>query len=61
MFRLIVTVKRGSASNLSPTWTAYPTVDAARAAAASLMRHERVARVMIVRDEVPPVFVEWSA
>ena len=27
----------------------------------SLMREERVTRVMIARDEVPLAFVEWSA
>jgi hypothetical protein len=61
MFRLIATVKRGSASNLSATWRAYPTLDAARAGARSLMTEERVTRVMIVRNEMPPAFVEWSA
>ena len=61
MFRLIATVKRGSASNLSATWPAYPTLDAARAGAKLLMREERVTRVMIVRDELPLAFVEWSA
>ena len=61
MFKLIAGVKRGSASNLPATWPVYPTLEAARAGATSLMRNERVARVMIVRDEVPPAFVEWSA
>jgi len=61
MFRLIATVKRGSASNLSATWPTYPNLDAARAGAKSLMREERVTRVMIVRNEVPLAFVEWSA
>jgi len=59
MFRLIVIVKRGSASNLPATWSVYPTLDAAREAGRSLMRNERVAHVMIVRNTVPPVFVEW--
>ena len=61
MFKLIATVKRGSASNLRATWPSYPTLDAARAGATSLMREERVTRVMIVRDEMPLAFVEWSA
>ena len=30
MFRLIVTVKRGVASDLSATWILYPTLEAAR-------------------------------
>jgi hypothetical protein len=61
MFRLIATVKRGSASGLSATWSTYPTMDAARVGAKGLLRDERVARVMIVRNEAPPAFVEWAA
>ena len=59
MFHLIATVKRGSASSLPGTWSRYPTVDAARVAAADLLREDRVQRVMIVRDEAPKGFVEW--
>lgn len=60
MFWLIATVKRGTASNLPEIWVAHPTLEAARAAAAILSRHERVTRVMIVRAGVPPTFVEWA-
>ena len=60
MFRLITTVRRGSACSLLPAWPSYPTIDAARVVAAALLREERVQRVMIVRDEVPPGFVEWQ-
>ena len=60
-FRLIITVKRGSAAEIPVTWIAYPTLEAARRAAESLERDERVGRVIIVRDAVPPVFVEWAA
>ena len=60
MFRLIATVKRGTASNLPEVWLSYPTLEAARTAAAALGRHERVARVMIVLATVPPTFVEWA-
>ena len=60
MFGLIVTVKRGTASNLPDVWVTYPTLEGARAAAAILSRHERVVRVMIVRAGVPPTFVEWA-
>ena len=59
MFRLIVTVRRGSASNLEAAWTTYATLEAERLAGAALLRHERVQRVIIARDEVPPAFVEW--
>lgn len=60
MFRLIATVKRGTASNLPEVWVVYPTLEAARAAAAILGRHERVTRVMIVSAGFPPTFVEWA-
>jgi hypothetical protein len=60
-FRLIITVKRGVSSDFAATWTRFPSVETARAAAASLARDERVAHIMIVRDEVPPHWVEWAA
>ena len=59
MFHLITVVRRGSASSLPGTWLRYPTVDAARAAAAVLLREERVQRVLIVRDDAPTAVVEW--
>jgi hypothetical protein len=59
MFHLITLVRRGSASSLPGTWPRYPTVDAARTAAAALLREERVQRVLIVRDDAPKGFVEW--
>lgn len=59
MFRLITTMRRGSAADLGPAWARYPTVEAARVGIAALLRDDRVLRVMIVRNEIPPVFVEW--
>ncbi len=59
MFRLVTTVKRGTASGLPGTWHRYETIEEARAAAAALLREERVLRVMIVLDELPMKFVEW--
>lgn len=59
MFRLVVSVRRGSASNLPGAWQRYPTLEEARTAAAALLRHERVTRIAIVRNEAPPAFVEW--
>jgi hypothetical protein len=59
MFHLIATVKRGSASSLPGTWLRYPTVDAAREAAAVLLREDRVQRVMIVSGGIRGRFVEW--
>ena len=59
MFRLIATVKRGTASDIEGIWVAYDTLDEARAAAGSLSRDERVGHIMIARDDVPATFVEW--
>jgi hypothetical protein len=59
MFRLIVSVRRGTASSLPGAWERHPTLEQARAAAAALLHHERVTRIAVVRDEVPPAFVEW--
>jgi putative N-acetylmannosamine-6-phosphate epimerase len=59
MFKLIITVRRGSASTLDAASTTYATIEAARLGGAAALRHERVQRVMIVRDEIPPAFVEW--
>ena len=60
-FRLIPAMKRGVAPNVPAVWTRYSTLEAARNAARALGRDERVQRVMIARDEVPPHFVEWAA
>jgi hypothetical protein len=58
-FRLVAGVKRGIGSDFDETWKSYPTVDAARIAGQALSRNERVAHVLIARDDVPPEFVEW--
>jgi hypothetical protein len=60
MFKLIATMRRGSAANLAPAWARYPTVEAARLGTAAVLRDDRVLRVMIVRNEIPPAFVEWA-
>jgi hypothetical protein len=59
MFRLVTTVKRGSASNLAGAWLPYTTIEDARTAAATLLREDSVQRVMIVLDTLPMAFVEW--
>jgi hypothetical protein len=59
MFRLVLSVRRGSASSVPDAWRSYPTLEQARAAAAVLLRHERVTRIAVVRNESPPAFVEW--
>ena len=57
MFRLIATVKRGTA-DFPQVVPAYATQELAPAVGQELMRHERVLRVMIVLNGVPPRFVE---
>jgi hypothetical protein len=59
MFRLVTTMRRGSASGMPQAWARYASIETARAGAAELLREERVLRVMIVRNEVPGAFVEW--
>ena len=59
MFRLVTTMRRGSASGLPQAWARYASIETARAGAAELLREERVLRVMIVRNAVPGSFVEW--
>jgi hypothetical protein len=59
MFRLVPTMRRGSASGLPAAWARYASVAAARAGAAELLREDRVLRVMVVRNEIPLAFVEW--
>jgi hypothetical protein len=46
-------------SDLSETWPPYRTLELARAKVRALLRHERVVRVAVVRNVVPPSFVEW--
>jgi hypothetical protein len=59
MFKLVTTMRRGSASGMPQAWARYGSVEAARAGAAELLREDRVLRVMVVRNEIPLAFVEW--
>ena len=59
MFKLIATMRRGTATELPAASARYPTIEAARAGTAVLLRDDRFLRVMIVRNEFPPAFVEW--
>lgn len=52
-------MRRGSASGIAAAWARYPTIAAARVGIATLFRDDRILRVMIVRNEIPPAFVEW--
>ena len=49
MFRLIPTMRRGSATALPQAATDYPSVEAARLGAVELLREDRILKVMIVR------------
>jgi len=60
MFKLITTMRRGSSCDLAAAWARYPTIDAARLGTVALLRDDRILRVMIVRNEIPPAFVEWA-
>jgi hypothetical protein len=59
MFRLIPTMRRGSATSLPQAWARYPSIEAARIGAAELLREDRILKVMIVRNAVPGTYVEW--
>jgi hypothetical protein len=60
MFKLIATMRRGSSSGFPETWARYATIEAARLGSAALLRDDRILRVAIVRNEVPPAYVEWA-
>jgi hypothetical protein len=60
MFKLITTMRRGSSCDLAAAWARYPTLESARLGTAALLRDDRILRVMVVRNEIPFVFVEWA-
>ena len=57
MFKLAVTMRRGSSSGLAAAWARHPTVEAAQLGIATPLRDDRILRV--VRNEISPAFVEW--
>jgi hypothetical protein len=59
LFRLHAIMRQGTAASLPAVWERYATMDAARAAVRGMYSNDRVLRVMIVTDDVPPRFVEW--
>ena len=59
MFKLVTTMRRGSSTGMPQAWARYATVESARLGAAELLREDRVLRVMVVRNDIPQVFVEW--
>jgi hypothetical protein len=58
-FRLRAIMRQGTAASLPAVWERYATIDAARAPVRGMYSNDRVLRVLIVTDEVPPRFVEW--
>jgi hypothetical protein len=58
-FRLQANMRRGTGSSLPGTWSSYASIDEARLAAREMLRDDRVVRVTVVTDTVPPGFVEW--
>jgi hypothetical protein len=58
-FRLRAIMRQGTAASLPAVWERYATIDAARAPIRGMYANDRVLRVLIVTDEVPPRFVEW--
>jgi hypothetical protein len=59
LFRLRAIMRQGTAAGLPAVWERYATIDAARAAVRGMYSNDRVLRVLIVTDDVPPRFVEW--
>ena len=53
-------MKRGTATDLAAAWARYPTIEAARLGSVTLLRDDRILRVMVVRNEMPTAFVEWA-
>ena len=53
-------MRRGSASGIPAAWARYASLDAARVGSTVLLKDDRILRVMIVRNERPPAFVEWA-
>jgi hypothetical protein len=52
-------MRQGTASSIAETWTRYSTLVEARQAVKQVYHDDRVLRVFIVTDELPPRFVEW--
>ena len=59
LFRLRAIMRQGTAASLPAVWERYATIDSARAAVRGMYSNDRVLRVLIVTDDVPPRFVEW--
>jgi hypothetical protein len=58
-FRLRPIMRQGTASSIPETWERYGTLESARAAVKHAYHDDRVLRMFIVTDVIPPRFVEW--
>ena len=58
-FRLRPIMRQGTASSIPETWTPFSTLEDARRTAKQMYHDDRVLRVYVVADEMPPRFVEW--
>jgi hypothetical protein len=52
-------MRQGTASSVAEVWERYATLEEARQASKRMYHDDRVARVFVVIDDVPPRFVEW--
>ena len=59
MFRLVPTMRRGSATALPQASARYPSIKDARLGAAELLKEDRILKIMVVKNELPGGFVEW--
>ena len=59
VFRVQPIMRQGTASSIPETWETYGTLESARAAVKHAYHDDRVLRMYIVSDDVPPRFVEW--
>jgi len=58
-FRLRPIMRHGTASSIPATWTRFASLEEARQAVKPMYHDDRVLRVFIVEDDVPPRFIEW--
>lgn len=58
-FRLRPIMRQGTASSIPETWVRFSSLDEARGAVKPMYHDDRVLRVFVVTDDIPPRFVEW--
>jgi hypothetical protein len=58
-FRLRPIMRQGTASSIPETWARFATLEEARGAVKAMYHDDRVLRVLVVTDDVPPRFVAW--